>query len=130
MSRSAKAEATLALNRFGMGPRPGSIAAIEADPRAALIAELERPPAALAAAFALPSSTKAFRTVADANAKRQARAIMAKREQEAKRKQMADASAMAPPAMAEGAGQDGKEQDGKEMTEKAAADAVPDPGRP
>jgi uncharacterized protein (DUF1800 family) len=140
MSRSAKAEATLALNRFGMGPRPGSIAAIEADPRGALIAELDRPPSALAAAAALPSSTKAFRTVADANAKRQARAIMAKREQEAKRKQMADASAMAPPAMAESAGQDSKErdgkeqvskeQDGKEMAEKAAADAVPDPGRP
>ncbi len=78
----------------------------------------------------MPSSTKAFRTVADANAKRQARATLAKREQEAKRKQMADASAMAPPAMAEGAGQASKEQDGKEMAEKAAADAVPDPGRP
>src|SRR5258705_209129 len=39
MSRSAKAEAALALHRFGMGPRPGSIAAIEADPRGALIAE-------------------------------------------------------------------------------------------
>jgi uncharacterized protein (DUF1800 family) len=141
MSSSAKAEATLALNRFGMGPRPGSIAAIEADPRGALIAELERPYAALAASSALPSSTKAFRTVADANAWRQARATLAKREQEAKRKQMADASAMAPPAMmAEGAGQaskepaskepPNKEQDGKEMAEKAAADAVPDPGRP
>ena len=140
MSSSAKAEATLALNRFGMGPRPGSIAAIEADPRGALIAELERPYAALAASSALPSSTKAFRAVADANAKRQARATLAKREQEAKRKQMADASAMAPPAMAEGATQDSKEpaskeqaskeQDGKEMAEKAAADAVPDPGRP
>jgi uncharacterized protein (DUF1800 family) len=135
MSSSAKAEAILALNRFGMGPRPGSIAVIEADPRGALIAELERPYAALAASSALPSSTKAFRTVADANAKRQARATLAKREQEAKRKQMADASAMAPPAMAEGATQDSKEQaskeqDGKEMAEKAAADAVPDPGRP
>jgi uncharacterized protein (DUF1800 family) len=140
MSSSAKAEATLALNRFGMGPRPGSIAAIEADPRGALIAELERPYAALAASSALPSSTKAFRTVADANAKRQARAIVAKREQEAKRKQMADASAMAPPAMADGATQASKEQtgkeqaskepDGKEMADKAAADAVPDPGRP
>ena len=43
MSRSAKAEAVLALHRFGMGPRPGSIAAIEADPRGALIAELDRP---------------------------------------------------------------------------------------
>jgi len=135
MSSSAKAEAILALNRFGMGPRPGSIAAIETDRRGALIAELERPYAALAASSALPSSTKAFRTVADANAKRQARATLAKREQEAKRKQMADASAMAPPAMAEGATQDSKEQaskeqDGKEMAEKAAADAVPDPGRP
>ncbi len=56
MSSSAKAEAALALNRFGMGPRPGSIAAIEADPRGALIAELERPLASLAAASALPSS--------------------------------------------------------------------------
>jgi uncharacterized protein (DUF1800 family) len=135
MSSSAKAEATLALNRFGMGPRPGSVAAIEADPRGALIAELERSPASLAASSALPSSTKAFRTVADANAKRRARAIMAKREQDAKRKQVADASAMVPPAMAEGATEDGKqqaskEQAGKEMAEKAAADAVPDPGRP
>jgi uncharacterized protein (DUF1800 family) len=124
MSSSAKAEAALALNRFGMGPRPGSIAAIEADPRGALIAELERPPASLAAASALPSSSKAFRTVADANAKRQARAIVAKREQDAKRQQMTDASAMAPTAMTEGAG-----QDGKEMAEKTAAEAVPDPGR-
>jgi uncharacterized protein (DUF1800 family) len=121
MSTSAKAEAALALHRFGMGPRPGSIAAIEADPRGAVIAELERPPGGLAGASALPSSSKAFRTVADANAKRQARAIVAKRaEQEAKRQQMSEA-----PAMAEDAG-----QGGNEMAAKIAADAVPDPGRP
>ena len=36
-------EAALALHRFGFGPREGSIAAIAADPRAALLAELERP---------------------------------------------------------------------------------------
>src|SRR5437868_7246613 len=93
MSSSSKAEALLALHRFGMGPRPGSIAAIEADPRAALIAELDRPSAGEVAASALPASAKAFRTVADANAKRQARATVAKREQDAKRQQMADASA-------------------------------------
>ena len=87
MSSSAKAEAALALHRFGMGPRPGSIAAIEADPRGALFAELERPPADLVAASALPSSIKAFRTVSDANAKRQA---------QLKRQQMSGAS-MAPP---------------------------------
>jgi uncharacterized protein (DUF1800 family) len=121
MSNSAKAEAVQALHRFGMGPRPGSIAAIEADPRGALLAELERPPASLAAASALPSSAKAFRAVTDANAKRQAKAIVAKRAQEqAKRQQMSEA-----PAMAEGA-----EQGADAMAEKAAAEAVPDPGRP
>ncbi|MDB5519900.1 MAG: hypothetical protein JWQ17_6658 [Tardiphaga sp.] len=119
MSSSAKAEAALALHRFGMGPRPGSMAAIETDPRGALIAELERPSAGLLAASALPSSAKAYRTVADANAKRQARAIVAKRAQEAKRQQVAEA-----PAMMEAKGQD----DG-EMVANAAAEAVPDPGR-
>ena len=41
LGREAAARAVLALHRFGMGPRPGSIAAIEADPRGALIAELD-----------------------------------------------------------------------------------------
>src|ERR1700745_921624 len=36
-------EAALALNRFGLGPRTGSIAAIASDPRGALIAELDQP---------------------------------------------------------------------------------------
>src|SRR6201991_4179304 len=43
MSNPAKTEAVLALNRFGLGPRTGSIAAIASDPRGALIAELDRP---------------------------------------------------------------------------------------
>jgi uncharacterized protein (DUF1800 family) len=119
MGSSAKAEAVLALHRFGMGPRPGSIAAIETDPRGALIAEIERPSAAQIAASALPSSAKAYRAVTDANAKRQAKAIVAKKEQDAKRKQMAEASAMTEgtaPAMGE-------------LADKIAADAVPDPGR-
>ncbi|MCP3476343.1 DUF1800 family protein [Bradyrhizobium sp. CCGUVB1N3] len=136
MSNSAKAEAVLALHRFGMGPRPGSIAAIEADPRAALIAELDRP-LLLAAAASLPSSAKAYRTVADANAKRAARA-----KQEAKKQQMAAA-----PVMAEGQdASQGNNQTQKQgqtqgqsqgqgaeaaaMAAKKAADAVPDPGRP
>jgi uncharacterized protein (DUF1800 family) len=42
MALDPKAEAALALHRFGLGPRPGSIAAIASDPRAALIAELDR----------------------------------------------------------------------------------------
>src|SRR5262245_53384136 len=43
MALDSKAEATLALNRFGLGPRTGSIAAIASDPRGALIAELDQP---------------------------------------------------------------------------------------
>jgi uncharacterized protein (DUF1800 family) len=120
MSRSAKAEAALALHRFGMGPRPGSIAAIEADPRGALIAELDRAAIGELAAANLPSSAKAFRAVTDAFAKRQAKAIVAKKEQDAKRQQTAEASAMMEGA-APGTG---------DMAAKIAAEAVPDPGRP
>ena len=56
MSSSAKAEAALALHRFGMGPRPGSIDKIASDPRGALLAELDSPPPYPAAAATLPSS--------------------------------------------------------------------------
>jgi uncharacterized protein (DUF1800 family) len=118
MSSSAKAEAALALHRFGMGPRPGSIAAIEADPRGALIAELDRPSPDEIAIPGL-SSAKAFRAVNEANAKRQAKAILAKKEQDAKRQQMAEA-----PSMTEGT-----TQETGEMAQKMAAEAVPDPGR-
>jgi uncharacterized protein (DUF1800 family) len=118
MSSSAKAEAGFALHRFGMGPRPGSIAAIEADPRGALIAELERPSVSAIAAADLLSSAKAYRAVTDANAKRQAKARVAKKEQDVKRQQMAEAASMTE-----------ESAQGMEMANKLAAQAVPDPGR-
>src|ERR1700759_3658987 len=104
MTSSGNAEAALALHRFGMGPPPGSIAAIAPDPRGALLAQLESPPAYPTAASALPSSGKAFRAVNDANAKRQAKAVTAKREEEAKKKQMAAAGAKTADAMAQTGG--------------------------
>jgi uncharacterized protein (DUF1800 family) len=120
MSRSASAEALLALNRFGMGPRPGSAAAIGSDPRGALLAELEHPATELPAASALPTSAAAFRMVNEANARRQAKATLAKKaREEAKKQQMAAAG----PAME-------VEQGGMEMAQKTALDSVPDPGRP
>ncbi|WP_024517547.1 DUF1800 family protein [Bradyrhizobium sp. Tv2a-2] len=122
MSSSAKADAALALHRFGMGPRPGSIEKIVSDPRGALLAELDNPPPYPAAAATLPSSAKAFRTVADANARRQAKATLATRaEAEAKKQQMAAAGT----AMTEGPA-----TAMSETASKAAAEAVPDPGRP
>src|SRR5262245_40658256 len=42
MAANPKAEAALALHRFGLGPRAGSIAAVASDPRGALLAELDR----------------------------------------------------------------------------------------
>src|SRR6516225_4963980 len=41
MALDPKAEAALALYRFGLGPRAGSIAGIRSDPRGALLAELD-----------------------------------------------------------------------------------------
>jgi uncharacterized protein (DUF1800 family) len=117
MSSSAKAEAVLALHRFGMGPRPGSIAALGTDPRGALIAELDRP-LVLNAAASLPSSAKAYRTVADANARRAARAKQA--QQQAKKQQVA-----ATPTMSEDQTQgQGADKDAAEMAAKQAAEAV------
>ena len=109
MSSSAKTEANLALHRFGMGPRLGSIAAVESDPRGALLAELERPGAGEVAGQALPTSARAFRIVADANAERQARQVAAARAQKQ-------------------AAADGAEQPGMETAAKMLEPA-PDPGR-
>src|SRR5437016_4258543 len=65
-------EAALALHRFGFGPRSGSIAAIAADPRGALLADLERPNAGQIANADLPSSAAANRAVFEFNAERAA----------------------------------------------------------
>lgn len=65
-------EAALALHRFGFGPRSGSIEAIAADPRGALLAELERPNAGQIANADLPSSGAANRAVFEYNAERAA----------------------------------------------------------
>jgi uncharacterized protein (DUF1800 family) len=120
MGTPSKAVAALALQRFGMGPRPGSIAAIVSDPRGALLAELDGPRAGQVAAAALPTSSQAFRTVADANAERQARRILATRAQKEADRQRVAAS----PTMVEGS----QEADA-EMAARMAAEAVPDPGR-
>jgi len=61
MALDSKAEAALALNRFGLGPRTGSIAAIASDPRGALMAELDRPGAGRVANPELMSSAVATR---------------------------------------------------------------------
>src|SRR5262245_57672819 len=120
MGPSAKDVAALALHRFGLGPRLGSIAAIKADPRGALSAELDRPGAGTIAARSLPSSAQAFRTVADANAEREARQKLALRAQKGA---AGMGSASGQPMMVE------TDQPAGEMAAKKATEAVPDVGR-
>ncbi len=114
MAETTKAVAALALHRFGMGPRTGSIAAVASDPRGALLAELDKPGIGQVAAPGLPGSALAFRTVADANAERQAKRIVAAKAQKE--------AVMA----AEGNQQPQADND---MAARAAAETVPDPGR-
>jgi len=82
--------AALALNRFGFGPRPGSIAAIAADPAAALVADLDRPKAGEISAAGLMSSGAIARVTAEFNAER-----LAKERLETRRKDEAKAAAQA-----------------------------------
>jgi len=82
MASDPRAEAALALHRFGFGPRRDSIAAIAGDPRGALLAELNRPEAGRVAAPDLMGSGEAARAVFDFRAERQARL---KREARAKK---------------------------------------------
>jgi uncharacterized protein (DUF1800 family) len=73
--------AALAIHRFGLGPAGESITAIAADPRGALLAELERPNAARLDAANLPSSAQAAREVFDFRAAQTAKQKLALRVQ-------------------------------------------------
>ena len=104
MANDPHAEAALALHRFGMGPRPGSIAAIAADPRGALLAELDRADVGRVADAGLMTSAQASRAVFEFRQERQARAkVDAERKRLAEDPRMDDAAReMVPePAQAE-----------------------------
>src|SRR5262249_12075406 len=98
---NSRAEAALALHRFGFGPVAGSIAAIADDPRGALLADLERPGAGRVAAANLPNSGQAARALFESRAERRAKEKLAQRtKKEAEAQGMvagtADADAMKP----------------------------------
>src|SRR5580692_9543826 len=84
MALDPKAEAALALHRFGLGPRAGSIAAIASDPRGALLAEIDEPGAGQIADTTLLTAAQSARAAFAFNQKRQAQQIatrMAEEEQ-------------------------------------------------
>jgi uncharacterized protein (DUF1800 family) len=84
MTGDARASA-LALHRFGLGPRAGTIEAIASDPRGALLADLDRPGAGLTAAD-LPTSAAESRAFFEYIAARNAAAKLARQRREAAQK--------------------------------------------
>ena len=74
-----RARATLALHRFGLGPRPGSIAGIVSDPRGALIAELDRPGGGRIDDRGFLTSAESARAAYEARAQRRAERLVAER---------------------------------------------------
>ncbi len=130
-----KWQAAFALHRFGLGPREGSLAAIAADPRGALIADLAKPGAGRLSNPQLLTSAEAARAAFDFRQERKAARLVARAEQDAAKpsttppaergaKPGANAASPADPAaddkMANGAGS---------AMERSPRPARPDPGR-
>src|SRR5205085_404156 len=84
MALDQKAEAALALHRFGCGPRAGSIAAIASEPRGAFLAELDRPNAGQISNPDLMASGAAARAAFNFRQERQAK-LVAERKAERQR---------------------------------------------
>jgi uncharacterized protein (DUF1800 family) len=83
------------LHRFGLGPRPKSLAQFESDPRGALLAELERPGIGRIADAGLLTSAQAARAGFDARAERRAQQIVEQRKQKEAERLMAAGEPMA-----------------------------------
>jgi len=82
MALDAKGAAALALHRFGFGPRAGSIAAIAADPRGALLAELEKPGIGQIVNTELMTAAQSSTAAFNFRQERQARLIAQRKEEE------------------------------------------------
>jgi uncharacterized protein (DUF1800 family) len=122
MTNDPGRDAALALHRFGLGPRPGSIAAIASDPRGALIAELERPGAGRIYNPELKTSAQASRIAFEARAARQAQRIVAERAQKEAEQLKAQGQAMGEDAAPAASAADAAKPD---ATRPAAAPAQP-----
>ncbi|TMJ06259.1 MAG: DUF1800 family protein, partial [Alphaproteobacteria bacterium] len=112
MSLDTKGAAALALHRFGLGPRTGSIAAIASDPRGALLAELDKPGIGQIADSTLLTAPQAARLAFHYNQEQQAKRISARISEEQRKTTMA---VMTP--------EDSKPDDTAMMTVPGAAEA-------
>src|SRR6185295_10512267 len=113
MSLDAKGAAALALHRFGLGPRAGSIAAIASDPRGALLAELDKPGIGQITDSSMLTAPQAARLAFHYNQEQQAKRIAARISEEQRKSGTAVMTPMEEP-----------------KPEDAAAMAVPEPPAP
>src|SRR5262249_5698938 len=91
MALDPKAQAALALHRFGFGPRAGSIAAIAADPRGALVAEIDKPGDGQIDRPDLMTGAQASRAVFEYNSERLAKDRLERKRREAQKQRAAEA---------------------------------------
>src|SRR5476651_2066308 len=83
MALDFKTLAATALHRFGCGPRAGSIASVAADPRGAILAELERPGAGRIVDSDLLTTGEAARAAFDFRQEKKAERLALRSEREA-----------------------------------------------
>ena len=83
MAPDPKSLAAIAMHRFGFGPRAGSIASVAADPRGAMLAELDRPGAGRIADSDLLTTGEASRAAFDFRQERKAARLVLRSEREA-----------------------------------------------
>jgi uncharacterized protein (DUF1800 family) len=127
----AKREAAFALHRFGLGPREGSLAAIAADPRGALIADLSRPGAGRLSDPDLLTSAAAARAAFDFRQERKAARLAARAGQEATETaaERAARPGANPTAPANPAAGDKMANGDASAMQRSPRPARPDPGR-
>jgi len=129
MALDSKTLAAAALHRFGFGPRAGSIASVAADPRGAMLAELDRPGAGRIADSDLLTTGEAARAVFDFRQERKAGRLALRAESEAKK---AEAKKVADAAMAAGKSETAqaeiKQMGGAPAATMQAATAKANPG--
>jgi uncharacterized protein (DUF1800 family) len=82
MASDPKQQAAIALHRFGFGPRAGTLASVAADPRGAVLAELDRPGAGRIADDDLLTTGEAARSAFDFRQERKAGRLAQRAERE------------------------------------------------
>src|SRR4051794_27973539 len=97
MALDAKGAAALALHRFGLGPRAGSIDAIASDPRGALLAEIAKPGAGQIVNPELLTSAQGARLNFSFNQAEQAKRIALRVSEEQRNSGAAVVTPMEPP---------------------------------